>query len=373
MSLRLLPWAPEYGSGLQAEPDPASTGGPAAEVDAAIEGPWTPRSPQAERPAAVQIVDGVRRVEAHAIEDLASGDSEFGLFGSYAVGVVRCEGGRAHILDGQRELRVRRRYLQAGGVSADAGSSADTATRGRPRAGDAVADREVRAGDTLLRFRAERPARAGVPNDLVAALNRLMLDEEAKLAEELSEDASALTIVDGPLRLRAPGPRVVGYIKRTYRWYLGPAELALLERLAVGQRTPLFHISEGSSEIARIPRERIAWYLRIADLGRQFHHLAGVVRLEVPGGLPLGEAAMLADQTALALPRLASSPVRDPRAPQNLTPVGALEDVLTRRLGDRRWIRRQIAAAMHGEAGEGMEVGVDLEGPHVAAKGGAGW
>ena len=398
MSLRLLPWAPEYGSGLQAEPDPASAG-PAPEVDAAIEGPWTPRSPRAEPPAVVQIVDGVRRVEAHAIEDLASGDSAFGLFGSYAVGAVRCEAGRAHIPGGERELRVRRRYLQAGGsASADAGISADTgfstdtaistdtATDVGVRPGD-LADREVRAGNTVLRFRAERAARAGVPNDLVAALNRLMLDEEARLAEELSEDATALTIVDGPLRLRAPGPRVVGYIKRTYRWYLGPTELALLERLAVGQRTPLFHISEGSSEVVRIPRERLAWYLRIADLGRQFHHLAGVVRLEVPGGLPVAAAAVLADQTALALPRLASSPVRDPRAPQNLTPVGALEDVLTRRLGDRRWIRRQIGAAMHravGEAGDGegiediedgdgSEHGQPLGAAAGAATGGARW
>jgi hypothetical protein len=222
----------------------------------------------------------------------------------------------------------------------------------------------------LLRFQAERPARAGVPNDLVAALNRLMLDEEAKLAEELSEDLSALTIVDGPLRLRAPGPRVVGYIKRTYRWYLGPAELALLARLAVGQRTPLFHISEGSAEGARIPRERIAWYLRIADLGPQFHHLAGVVRLEAPGGLPVAEAAALADQAALALPRLASSPVRDPRAPQNLTPVGALEEVLTRRLGDRLSIRRHIAAALHrtlAEAGRSAAASAVGEGGPVLA------
>ena len=40
----------------------------------------------------MQIVDGVRRVEAHAIDDLPDGDTAFGLFGSYAVGAVRCEG-----------------------------------------------------------------------------------------------------------------------------------------------------------------------------------------------------------------------------------------------------------------------------------------
>ena len=319
MPLRLVPWSPEYGSGIEAETDAATDDG-ASLVDAAVEGPWRAVRPaDAPRPAA-QIVDGVRRVEAHAIDDGEDGSMAFGLFGSYAVGVVRCEGRRAHIPDDERVLRVRRRYLQAGGEAAD---------------------RAVAVGGAELHFRAQLPAGAQAPADLVAALNRLMLDEEARLAEELSEDDSTLTIVDGPLRLRAPGPRVVGYVKRTHRWYLGADRLALLATLAVGERTPLFRIADDTRQ-----RERLAWYLRIADMGTQFHHLSGVVRLETPGALPTSDAAALADQTALVLPRLASSPIRDPRAPQNLTPVGALEQLLTRRLGDRLWIRRRIAAAL---------------------------
>lgn len=319
MPLRLVPWSPEYGSGIEAETDAAADDG-ASLVDAAVEGPWRAVRPVAAPLPAVQIVDGVRRVEAHAIDDGSDGTMAFGLFGSYAVGVVRCEGTRAHIPDDGRVLRVRRRYLQAGGEASD---------------------RAVSIGDAELHFRAELPPGAQAPADLVAALNRLMLDEEARLAEELSEDDSTLTIVDGPLRLRAPGPRVVGYVKRTHRWYLGADRLALLATLAVGERTPLFRIAEDDGR-----RDRLAWYLRIADLGTQFHHLAGVVRLETPGAVPTSDAAALADHAALVLPRLASSPIRDPRAPQNLTPVGALEQLLTRRLGDRLWIRRRIAAAL---------------------------
>ena len=319
MPLRLVPWSPEYGSGIEAEADAAADDG-ASLVDADIEGAWRAIRPDAAPLPAVQIVDGVRRVEAHAIDDRADGAIAFGLFGSYAVGAVRCEGTSARILDDERVLRVRRRYLQAG---------------------DGGADRTVAVGDATLHFRAETPTGARAPADLVAALNRLMLDEEARLAEELSEDASTLTIVDGPLRLRAPGPRVVGYIKRTHRWYLGADRLALLGALAVGERTPLFRIAEESGQ-----RDRLAWYLRIADMGTQYHHLAGVVRLETPGAVPRVDAAALADQTARVVPRLASSPIRDPRAPQNLTPVGALEQLLTRRLGDRLWIRRRIAAAL---------------------------
>ncbi len=355
MPLRLLPWAPEYGSGLQADaeqegPDAAPT------VDITIEGPWAPVQPRAEAPAAVQIIDGVRRVEAHALDDVGEGETAFGLFGSYAVGAVRCQDGHARILDGERELQVRRRYLQAGG---------------EPR------DREVAAGSTRLLFRAVAPPRAATPNDLVAVLNRLMLDEEAKLAETLSEDETVLTVVDGPLRLRAPGPRVVGYIKRTYRWSLGATERALLPALAPGERTPLFRLLAGPAALpGAAVHERTAWYLRIADLGPHFHSLAGVVRLEVPGGLPLAEAVRLADQSALALPRLASSPVRDPRAPQNLTPVGALEATLTRRLGDRRWIRRLIAGAlraMPAETSPALGAATASSGMRARAQGGTRW
>jgi len=324
MTLRLLPWSPEYGSGIEADAGAVDDDG-ASLVDAAVEGAWRAIRPDTAPLPAVQVVDGVRRVEAHAIEDGDDGTIAFGLFGSYAVGVVRCEGTRAHILGDENVLRVRRRYLQAGG----------------DHTGVEARDRVVHAGGAALDFRAELPAGAQAPADLVAALNRLMLDEEARLAEELSEDASTLTIVDGPLRLRAPGPRVVGYVKRTHRWYLGAERLALLGDLAVGERTPLFRIAEDDTR-----RDRLAWFLRIADMGTQYHHLAGVVRLETPGALPPQDAAALADQTALVLPRLASSPIRDPRAPQNLTPVGALEQLLTRRLGDRLWLRRRIAAAL---------------------------
>ena len=114
--------------------------------------------------------------------------------------------------------------------------------------------------------------------------------------------------------------------------------------------------------------DRYAWYLRIADLGPHVHALAGIVRLEAPAALPLGEAARLADQCGLALPRLASSPVRDPRAPQNLTPVGALESLLTRRLGEREWVRRLIASALRA-APEPLE---DARLP-VNGAGGARW
>jgi hypothetical protein len=314
MPLRLLPWAPQYGTAMQFDADEESDA--AAQIDATIDGPWRAVEPSGPAPAAVQVIDGVRRAEAHAMDEADDGSAVFGLFGSLAVGAVRLEPGTARILDDL--FRIERRYLQTGG---------------------APLTRELTSGAATLRFRAEVTPEAHTANDLVAALNRTMLDEEARLAEELSRDESALTLVDGPLRLRSPGQRVVGYIKRVHRWYLDAEHQLLLLRLRPGERTPLFRIVEAG-------HERISWYLRLADLREHFHPLGGVLRLEVPGTLPLPQAVRLADQSARVLPRLASSPARDPRSPQNLIPVGALETQLTHRLGDRRWVSRLITAAV---------------------------
>lgn len=330
MSLRLLPWAPEYGTALQFDSDVDANGNGAPTVDHTVEGPWRVVTPEAPPPASVQIVDGVRRAEAHALDEGADGSAVFGLFGTLAVGAVRLDspaplggapGARARLLPDT--FRVERRYLATGG---------------------APVARVLTSGAATLHFRAEVPAQASSANDLVAALNRLMLDEEAHLAETLSRDESVLTFVDGPLRLRAAGQRVIGYIKRIHRWYLDAERQLLLLKLQPGERTPLFRITEAGGS------DRLSWFIRLADVGALFHPLSGVMRCEVLGTLPLPAAAHLADQATVVLPRLASSPVRDPRSPQNLLPVGALETALTHRLGDRRWVSRLITSAVGREA-----------------------
>ena len=216
-------------------------------------------------------------------------------------------------------IEVRRRYLQAGGEPAD---------------------RVAGSAPYPLTFRA-RLESGTTANALVEALNREMLDAEALLADTLSRDDSMLTLVDGPLRhLRSPGHRVVGYVKRIVRWYVDEAHRRLLPELPLAHRTPLFTITNQRGV------DRYSWFLRIADLGPHYHPLGGITRLEAQGTLPLPQAVALADETAAALPPLASSLARDPRAPQNLTPVGALEATLTHRLGDREWVRRLIASAL---------------------------
>ncbi len=59
-------------------------------------------------------------------------------------------------------------------------------------------------------------------------------------------------------------------------------------------------------------------------------------------------AARVADDVTATIPRFASEPFRDPRAPVNLTPVGALEKHLRHRLGASglafRAVRQAVAA-----------------------------
>ena len=276
----------------------------------------------------MQIVDGVRRVEAYALSDTTSGAAAPALFGSYAVGAVRCEPGRATMLADQRPLRAERCYLQAGTTDEDL---------------------VLTVGQTELCFRATAVLHVSKPSELVRELTSRMLAAEARLVNWLSADCGALTLVDGPLRAGTTGRRVVGYIKRSANWYLGAEERAIFDDLGVGDRTPLFRLSvEGQAK-----RDRFSWYVRIADLGPHLHPRASVMRLETWATLPVEQAARLADECARTLPHLAGSPIRDPRAPQNLTPVGGLEDRLRHLLGNREWLRRRIAVALAERATQG--------------------
>ncbi len=75
---------------------------------------------------------------------------------------------------------------------------------------------------------------------------------------------------------------------------------------------------------------------------------SGVVRVECSADLPVPEVTRLADLTALLLPPLASVPHKDPRAPQNLVPIGGLERELRHRLGDQQILYRALRAAAAG-------------------------
>jgi hypothetical protein len=173
---------------------------------------------------------------------------------------------------------------------------------------------------------------------LSLALQQRLSDAEVRLAllfrNERPHDDDLL-FVDGPLRGRTHLDRTIGYVKTHHTAYLPAPQAAVVAALRAGQRTPAFTM--GTSW------RRNSWYLRLP--GPSTAPWSGVVRLECSADLPVPEITRLADLSARVLPPLASAPHKDPRAPQNLVPIGGLERELRRRLGDQQLLYRSLRAA----------------------------
>jgi hypothetical protein len=165
---------------------------------------------------------------------------------------------------------------------------------------------------------------------------------ESGLAQQiLAGGAAELVVSDGPLTYFVSGP-AVGMIKRQTRPYLDAERAKVLEELEAGERSPIFKLGEQRLE-------RYSWYLRLATQRAIDGATAGIVRLEVAALEGLEGAKQLADRCCQVLPRFAPALGRDPRAPQNLYPIAALEGRLRHRLGDALLIRRALEAKINAE------------------------
>ncbi len=294
-------WAPEYG----APADESAVGTSDAPVDAAVEVPlasWAPMRPPAgtTEPAVVLFVDGVRRVEALVWVTTDSGEVRQGICASYAAGAVRCDG-RATLLEAQ----VR---------------------RGLFCRGDGLESIATRCGEFT-----PRP----VPGEPVIALQDQMGALEGIVAVTAGAAGADLVVLDGPLGDRRRVPNAIGYVKTHHVAYLPDPVGSVVAQLRAGDRTPLFVVGERFS--------RWSCYLRLP--GPATHAWAGVVRLEVSCERDLADATRLVDQATLVLPRFASQPHKDPRAPQNLHPIAGLERLIRHRLGDPALILRALRVA----------------------------
>jgi hypothetical protein len=305
-------WDPSYGSGVDAaEGGPAAPSsaqlGPDVEVPAAS---WRPLSPPCDvrGPSVILLVDGVRRVDARVWAEEPDGTLHPGLAASYAAGVVRCD-------------------LRAGVARVVAATVERGLFTPSPGAGDLTA--------ASARYAVHRVA--GEFAQLSAAVQGQLTTLEADVAQAVRAggvDDEDLLIIDGPLRGRTRLERALGYVK-THRVQYLPVGLApVVGRLRAGQRTPVFLLGT--------TWHRFTWYLKLP--GPPGSPWAGVVRVEASADLPRGEAVRLADLSAVTLPRLAATAYKDPRAPQNLTPIAGLERRLRAMLGDQRLLLRGLAA-----------------------------
>jgi len=294
-------WSPDYGAPLEAMPGEEE--GQRGNVDAFVEKlapDWAPITPAVAPAKTVYFVDGVQRIDARVwMND--TGMSRMGLCVSLAAGLVRCDGA-ARVED----VLVRRIALGPAALGTiDCGQGMEY--RGLPVAGQTAADLE-----TALRRRRE--------------------DLEVEVAHRAP--SCDLMIVDGHVRQRETIHGAVGFLKTHQVAYLDPTQNRVVGQLGPGQRTPIF--------LLETPWSRYSWYLRLP--GGQGHDWAGIVRCEASSS-DFAEARHLADLTAATLPRFASDPYKDPRAPQNLYPVGSLERELRRHLGDAIWQLRALQRA----------------------------
>jgi hypothetical protein len=309
--VRLDPWAAEYAGELPLDTDAAE---PTEDVDLSVERPadaWTAVTPAGgELPRAVVFVDGVRRVEGRL---LVRRDQRLihGVIGSYGVGAVRVEGGQAACCDEQIGHLVVLGCGERLPGSFDLGSALTYQPASSP-----LNDAE---GPPLVVFEAMRAA-------------------EAELARRCAAEAATLVIADGPLTFgEASRGHALGFVKRFFKIYVGSGQVPMLASLAVGSRSPLLHIRGGTRF------GRFSWFIRLASRLPIDAHLTGLARLEIADVVGFEMARSHADAVTVLLPRFVPSRGQDPRAPQNLLPIGALEAHLRRRLGDPRLIRRRLA------------------------------
>ncbi len=307
MRFAVDPWDPGYGA-AGGEMDLAAS---EASVVLDLEVPlarWSAIVPPADRApqGAVVFVDGVRRLEARAWVSDADASVMPGIFASFAAGTVRCDAGCATI----GEIVVGRGVYSPAPVLADVPTAHGTFTA--HRAGDATMD--------ALTF--------AVHDDMARA--------EVEVAERARRGGDELILLDGPLRKRGHIPDAVGLIKSHHVRYLPPELDRVLLALHAGERTPLFRIESP-------PYGKASWYVRLP--GDAPSPYSSVLRCEATGALPTDVLVALADRVSGSLSRFASAPHKDPRAPQNLYPIGGLERTLRRRLGDAAIIYRALRQA----------------------------
>jgi uncharacterized protein len=314
MRFALDPWVSDFAPSTDhtATPPPLNV-----DVDAEMPaGDWEPVDcPASGRFTTVRFVDGVQSTDAMIGVDHIDGTQVPGLVGSWAAGVVCCTEGEDARIDGETILR-----------------------RGVFSAAQPL--EPISLGGATWE---PRPVEAMLEPDLANALRRARSELEQRLCLELPRDPSSLLVIDGPMHdlPRAAAPWAVGMAKRQHRSYL-PADLQrMLRTLKKGQRTPLFKLGG---------EPRWSWYVCLDDFSDSVGTTAasvGVVRMETDttATTTAPTVAAFADRVTATLPRFATLPYEDPRAPANLRPIKGLEQVLKRQLGDKTLLRKLLRSA----------------------------
>lgn len=286
----------------------------------------------------VLTIDGKPRMEARLLLEDDSRALSVAGFGAFVAGAVDLcpHGSRAAEL---QEVKAQR-FLA---YSQDWGETVQPAR---------FSPRNPQTGDLLY---APLPFSGQQLEGPKAAIQRQMMQAEDELARAVASELplddtdydglpETLVLKDGRVDPGRGGRAIVGCIKTLHTDYLGHDRIGLLSDLKVGERTPIlrFNLSEKSRE------QRFTWYVRLAQAPFYQHPLAGIMRLEMHAPedsdfVPKG-VLDIAQLSGTLLTRLASSPYKDARAPQNLIPTAALEQAMSRAMGNLELVTRRIYA-----------------------------
>jgi hypothetical protein len=305
-------------------------------------GSWEPVSPasHAGNWQDVLFLDGSRRLEARLHLEDDSGHLAYGALATTAVGAVRTlpsvsPGARATFA---QRPRIRRWCLASSGLQ---GSAVDLLARAGWLGELSYVPSSFAESD---------------PAAVIPALQKLMHAEERDLAGDMMQQwPDALLIFDGSLPFKGPGPRMAGYLKTFTEMRVTGPELRIVRQLRQGQRSPLYLVRHRDSSHAYFE-----WFLRLRDPLAWHNTLAGMVRMQVYASSQpdrrFAFARSVADWAALHLPSFATRAHQDPRAPQQLLPIRALEAELRRHMGHPLLLNRRMMTQF-AEAGDGSARG----------------
>lgn len=257
----------------------------------------------------VIFIDGVRRTEALAnIKDEDKGESFEGAFVSLGAGAIRVEYGKINLMKESLIIsHIKRVFFLRGNLPLT----------------------------KLLDF-----IPVCVDGEISVEVNRYMKEElEAPIAKQAWKNfPEDLILCDGTLSRKLRNTQCVGFVKSIKKLYFDSKYLDILYQLKPGQRSPIIKVHYQSTQEEKEKVDKYTWYVKLSP-EEGIHNLA---RLEIFPQKDMDLLKYIADLSAGVLPYFASHPFQDRRSPQNLLPIGRLENFLRRHLGSYGIIRKQI-------------------------------
>ena len=201
---------------------------------------------------------------------------------------------------------------------------------------------ESEIGDYLLKFQSLKS-----PSGNLGKLANLQMGKLELQVAFSSHSGDSFLIMDGPVKKNRFLDNVAYLVKEQKNIYLQGRE-EIIFKLKKGYRTPLFLFEEQVGGLTKDGRyksgkvKKLACYVCLTDRIGLNDPTINLARIELPYTDDGERAIQTAERAAAVALLFANNPLRDFRAPQNLTTIAFLEKQLRRYLGEHGLIRRKI-------------------------------